>query len=171
MIQTDNHFSLIGIAIGSISGIIIAIVNSRKKSQKRDTETIQNLREELDELQAKISSLTTAFTLVFDEMERRDTLPDQLKDFKKIFDLYFRMSEITTDEQTLKLKWKIVFPIIGSLLLISNGFTRYISVQDNHGERIKYNQEAGKRRIKNAVYVSELKSEIKTLEKELRKCK
>ena len=48
MIQTDNHFSLIGIAIGSISGIIIAIVNSRKKSQKRDTETIQNLREELD---------------------------------------------------------------------------------------------------------------------------
>tara|TARA_R110000803_G_scaffold156158_1_gene220702 strand:+ start:788 stop:1051 length:264 start_codon:yes stop_codon:yes gene_type:complete len=87
MIQTDNHFSLIGIAIGSISGIIIAIVNSRKKSQKRDTETIQNLREELDELQAKISSLTTAFTLVFDEMERRDTLPDQLKDFKKIFDL------------------------------------------------------------------------------------
>tara|TARA_R110000803_G_scaffold156158_1_gene220703 strand:+ start:1058 stop:1303 length:246 start_codon:yes stop_codon:yes gene_type:complete len=81
------------------------------------------------------------------------------------------MSEITTDEQTLKLKWKIVFPIIGSLLLISNGFTRYISVQDNHGERIKYNQEAGKRRIKNAVYVSELKSEIKTLEKELRKCK
>lgn len=81
------------------------------------------------------------------------------------------MSEITTDEQTLKLKWKIVFPIIGSLLLISNGFTRYISVQDNHGERIKYNQEAVKRRIKNAVYVSELKSEIKTLEKELRKCK
>ena len=80
------------------------------------------------------------------------------------------MSEITTDEQTLKLKWKIVFPIIGSLLLISNGFTRYISVQDNHGERIKYNQEASKRRIKNAVYVSELKSEIKTLEKELRKC-
>tara|TARA_R110000796_G_scaffold120506_1_gene234649 strand:+ start:22740 stop:23003 length:264 start_codon:yes stop_codon:yes gene_type:complete len=87
MIQTDNHFSLIGIAIGSVSGVIIAIVNSRKKSLKKDAEVIQNLREELDELQTKISSLTTAFTLVFDEMERRDTLPDQLKDFKKIFDL------------------------------------------------------------------------------------
>ncbi len=79
--------------------------------------------------------------------------------------------EKTTDEQTLKLKWKIVFPIIGSLLLISNGFTRYISVQDNHGDQIYYNNEASKRRIKNAINISELKREIKVLGKELQYCK
>ena len=81
------------------------------------------------------------------------------------------MQEKTTDEQTLKLKWKIVFPVIGSLLLISNGFTRYISVQTNHGQQIKYNSEASKRRIKNAIQISEFRTEINVLKKELQYCK
>ena len=86
MIQTDNN-SLIGVAIGSISGIIIAIVDARKRAKSKDTVTIEKLQEELDELQTKISSLKTAFTLIFDEMERQGNLPDQLKDFKKVFEL------------------------------------------------------------------------------------
>jgi gas vesicle protein len=86
MIQTDNN-SLIGVAIGSISGIIIAIVDARKRAKSKDTVTIEKLQEELDELQTKISSLKTAFTLIFDEMERQGNLPDQLKDFKKAFEL------------------------------------------------------------------------------------
>ena len=86
MIQTDNT-SLIGVAIGSISGIIIAIVDARKRAKSKDTVTIEKLQEELDELQTKISSLKTAFTLIFDEMERQGNLPDQLKDFKKVFEL------------------------------------------------------------------------------------
>ena len=86
MIQTDNT-SLIGVAIGSISGIIIAIVDARKRAKSKDTVTIEKLQEELDELQTKISSLKTAFTLIFDEMERQGNLPDQLKDFKKAFEL------------------------------------------------------------------------------------
>tara|TARA_R110002020_G_scaffold76193_3_gene193400 strand:+ start:143 stop:400 length:258 start_codon:yes stop_codon:yes gene_type:complete len=81
------------------------------------------------------------------------------------------MIEKTTDEQTLTLKWKVVFPIIGFLLLVSNGFTRYISVQDHHGERITYNSNAQKRRIKNAIHISELTTEIKVLNKELNYCK
>ena len=80
------------------------------------------------------------------------------------------MVEKTTDEQTLKLKWKVVFPIIGSLLLISNGFTRYISVQTNHGEQIIYNQEANKRRTKNAIKILKLEIEIGVLKKELNYC-
>ena len=87
MIQTDNHTSLIGVAIGSISGTIIAIVDARKRSKRKDAITIEKLQEELDELQIKISSLKTAFTLIFDEMDRTGKLPDQLKDFKKIFEL------------------------------------------------------------------------------------
>lgn len=86
MIQTDNT-SLIGVAIGSVSGIIIAIVDARKRAKSKDTVTIEKLQEELDELQTKISSLKTAFTLIFDEMERQGNLPDQLKDFKKVFEL------------------------------------------------------------------------------------
>jgi|TARA_R110002012_G_scaffold59944_1_gene156794 hypothetical protein len=81
------------------------------------------------------------------------------------------MSEKTTDEQTLTLKWKVVFPVIGSLLLISNGFTRYISVQEHNRDQIVYNNEAQKRRIKKAVFVSELQTEIKVLKKELNYCK
>lgn len=86
MIQTDNT-SLIGVAIGSVSGIIIAIVDARKRAKSKDTVTIEKLQEDLDELQTKISSLKTAFTLIFDEMERQGNLPDQLKDFKKAFEL------------------------------------------------------------------------------------
>ena len=86
MIQTDNT-SLIGVAISSVSGIIIAIVDARKRAKSKDTVTIEKLQEDLDELQTKISSLKTAFTLIFDEMERQGNLPDQLKDFKKVFEL------------------------------------------------------------------------------------
>ena len=81
------------------------------------------------------------------------------------------MVEKTTDERTLKLKWKVVFPIIGTLLLISNGFTRYISVQNTHGEQIIYNQEANKRRTKNAIKILKLEINISVLKKELEYCK
>ena len=82
------------------------------------------------------------------------------------------MEEVTTtDEGVLKLRWKVVFPVIGFLLLVSNGFTRYVSVQDQHGEQIQYNQDANKRRTKNAVIILKLEIEISVLKKELQYCK
>jgi hypothetical protein len=78
------------------------------------------------------------------------------------------MEAKTTDEQTITLRWKVVFPIVGALILISNILNRYMSVQEYHGQQIIYNSDAQKRRIKTAVLISELETEIKMLKKELK---
>ena len=80
------------------------------------------------------------------------------------------MSEQTTDEGILRLRWKVVFPVVGFLLVVSNMFTRYISVLSTHTEQIEYNSEATKRRIKNAVNILKLETEIKDLKIELEDC-
>lgn len=83
----SNIWGIVGIAFATVGGILVAIINSRSQAQKKENEKIKQLREELDHLNIKFNTLKTAFTLVFDEMERKGSLPDQLKDFKKIFEL------------------------------------------------------------------------------------
>jgi len=80
-------------------------------------------------------------------------------------------NQVTTDEQTIKLKLKVVAPIVGFLLLVSNGFTRYVSVQNQHTEDIEYHDGATKRRIKNAVEKLRLELEVKNLKHQLKQCK
>ena len=81
------------------------------------------------------------------------------------------MSEQTTDEGILKLKWKVAFPIVGFLLIVSNMFTRYISVLSTHTDQIEYNEEATKRRIKNAIKELNYEIDIKDLKEQLELCK
>lgn len=80
------------------------------------------------------------------------------------------MSEQTTDDGILKLRWKVVFPVVGFLLLVSNMFTRYISVLNENTDKIDYNLEANQRRIKNAINILKLENEIVHLKDELKKC-
>ena len=83
----NNIYGLIGIAFGSLTGVAVAYISSKSNANKKESLEIQLLKKDLEELSVKFDSLKTAFTLVFDEMDRRNELPEQLKDFKKIFDL------------------------------------------------------------------------------------
>ena len=83
----NNIYGLIGIAFGSLTGVAVAYITSKANSNKKENEEIQKLKHDLEDLSVKFDSLKTAFTLVFDEMDRRNELPEQLKDFKKMFDL------------------------------------------------------------------------------------
>jgi len=83
----NNIYGLIGIAFGSLTGVAVAYISSKSNANKKESLEIQLLKKDLKNLSIKFDSLKTAFTLVFDEMDRRNELPEQLKDFKKIFDL------------------------------------------------------------------------------------
>jgi len=83
----NNIYGLIGIAFGSLTGVAVAYITSKSNANKKESVEIQKLKHDLEDLSVKFDSLKTAFTLVFDEMDRRNELPEQLKDFKKIFDL------------------------------------------------------------------------------------
>ena len=80
------------------------------------------------------------------------------------------MENKTTDEKTIVLKWKVVIPIIGFLLVVSNLFTRWISVIEQNTDKIFYNEESGKRRIKNSQKETLYLIEIKDLKHELKEC-
>ena len=83
----NNIYGLIGIAFGSLTGVAVAYITSKANASKKESVEIQLLKKDLEELSVKFDSLKTAFTLVFDEMDRKGQLPEQLKDFKKMFDL------------------------------------------------------------------------------------
>jgi len=83
----NNIYGLIGIGFGSLTGVAVAYITSKANASKKESVEIQKLKHDLEDLSVKFDSLKTAFTLVFDEMDRRNELPEQLKDFKKIFDL------------------------------------------------------------------------------------
>ena len=83
----NNIYGLIGIGFGSLTGVAVAYITSKANASKKESVEIQLLKKDLEELSVKFDSLKTAFTLVFDEMDRKGQLPEQLKDFKKIFDL------------------------------------------------------------------------------------
>lgn len=76
---------------------------------------------------------------------------------------------ITTDEQTIKLKLKVVVPVVAFLLVASNLATRFITVQDRNAEDIIYNDEAHRRRVQNATLLLKLELENERLKRELNK--
>ena len=84
--MNENLYGLIGVLIGSVSGIIIAYI----KLNQRETETIHNLRDEVNSLKNRFDRLRTGFELVFDEYER--TFKDEpermsmLRDLRKVFE-------------------------------------------------------------------------------------
>ena len=69
--------------------------------------------------------------------------------------------ETTTDQQKVVLTWKVAIPIMISLLLISNTFTRLVSTIEQNTNQIVYDNDASKRRIDNAVELQDLKLELK----------
>lgn len=69
--------------------------------------------------------------------------------------------ETTTDQQKVVLTWKVAIPIMISLLLISNTFTRLVSTIEQNTNQIVYDNDASKRRIENAVELQDLKLELK----------
>ena len=70
------------------------------------------------------------------------------------------MGEITTDEQKIILRWKVVIPVVISLLLVSNTFTRIVSTIEQNTYQIKYDNDASKRRIDNADKIQALEFEL-----------
>ena len=84
--MNENLYGLIGVLIGSVSGIIIAYI----KLNQRETETIHNLRDEVNSLKNRFDRLRTGFELVFDEYER--TFKDEpermsmLRDLRRVFE-------------------------------------------------------------------------------------
>ena len=66
----------------------------------------------------------------------------------------------TTDEQKIILRWKVVIPVVISLLVISNTFTRIVSTIEQNTHEIEYQNEASKRRIKNANKIQALEFEL-----------
>ena len=70
------------------------------------------------------------------------------------------MGEITTDEQKIILRWKVVIPVVISLLVISNTFTRIVSTIEQNTYQIQYDNDASKRRIDNADKIQALEFEL-----------
>ena len=66
----------------------------------------------------------------------------------------------TTDEQKIILRWKAVIPVVISLLVISNTFTRIVSTIEQNTYQIKYDNDASKRRIDNADKIQALEFEL-----------
>jgi len=66
----------------------------------------------------------------------------------------------TTDEQKIILRWKVVIPVVISLLVISNTFTRIVSTIEQNTYQIQYDNEASKRRIDNADKIQALEFEL-----------
>jgi len=82
-----NLYGLIGVGIGSATGLAIAVLNRKWSKAKTENNEIAELKKSLSKLETKFNGLKNGFNLVYDEMERRGELPVQLKDFKKMFDL------------------------------------------------------------------------------------
>ena len=66
----------------------------------------------------------------------------------------------TTDEEKIILRWKVVIPVVISLLVISNTFTRIVSTIEQNTYQIKYDNDASKRRIDNADKIQALEFEL-----------
>ena len=66
----------------------------------------------------------------------------------------------TTDEQKIILRWKVVIPVVISLLVVSNTFTRIVSTIEQNTYQIQYDNEASKRRIDNADKIQALEFEL-----------
>ncbi|GAG27591.1 unnamed protein product [marine sediment metagenome] len=77
----------------------------------------------------------------------------------------------TIDQKTTLWNNKIGVAFAISLIIGTNAASVFMQQQKQNTEQIEYNKGAESRRTKKAVYVSELKTEIKVLKKELQYCK
>ena len=78
-----NIYTFAGLALGSIGGIIVALINSRSKENKQ----IRVLNKEIQELRSKSEGLRKAFSIAYDQLEREGLDVSILKDVKKEYDL------------------------------------------------------------------------------------
>lgn len=84
---------------------------------------------------------------------------------------------ITTDEQTLTLKWRVAIPIILSLLIGSNALTAYsYQIEENETEII-YERQRTDRKMKNQLeetkqllYIQKLERDVSDLKQLLDDC-
>jgi len=88
--ETSNIFGFLGAALAVVGTIVVAVINTKAKTTKREieqAESIKKLTEKIDDLEHEFRSLKDSFTLVCDEMERNGTMTPQLKHFRKLFSL------------------------------------------------------------------------------------
>ncbi len=76
----------------------------------------------------------------------------------------------TTDEAIFSMRYKAFLPLLLGVIITTNTATGLIFNQNENTEQIDYNEEATKRRIKNAIQELEYQIEIKDLKKELTDC-
>ena len=73
----------------------------------------------------------------------------------------------TIDQIRFGMTPKIALPIMGFLLVVSNLFTRQITVIEENREDIIENAEAGRRRLANGLEIMKLENEIIRLKDKL----
>ena len=78
-----NIYTFAGLALGSIGGIIVAIINSRSKENKE----VKRLKGELEVAHSHAEGLRKAFNIAYDQLEREGLDVSILKDVKKEYDL------------------------------------------------------------------------------------
>ena len=78
-----NIYTFAGLALGSIGGIIVAIINSRSKDNKE----INALKKRLEDSHSYTIGLKKAFSIAYDQLEREGLDVSILKDVKKEYDL------------------------------------------------------------------------------------
>ena len=84
---SHNIYSVISVVAGSVSGVVIAVLNSKSRHRKE----IDSLHIKMDAQKSQLDGLKKAFSIVYDAYERdfRDD-PNKLgmlKDLKKEYDL------------------------------------------------------------------------------------
>ena len=81
------------------------------------------------------------------------------------------MNRKTIDKKATLWNNKMAITFVISLIFGTNAGSVFIQQQKHNTQQIIYNSEANKRRIKTAVFISELTIQIDILQKELDYCK
>jgi hypothetical protein len=83
----QNIYSVISVSLGAISGVVIAVLNSKSRHRK----IIDRLHSKLDEQRSELAGLKKAFSIVYDAYEREfkddPNRIEMLKDLKKEYNL------------------------------------------------------------------------------------
>ena len=84
---TQNVYSVISVVVGSISGVVIAVLNSKSGHKKE----VDSLHIKMDAQKSQLEGLKKAFSIVYDAYEREfkddPSRLEMLKDLKKEYNL------------------------------------------------------------------------------------
>jgi len=80
------------------------------------------------------------------------------------------MPETTIDQKKFTLTWKVAVPIMAGLLIISNTFTLQIQEIKQNAIDLTKVEEAGRRRLNNALIKLAKENEIIRLNDKLKEC-